>query len=160
MKNLGGAGSLLVAEHSHEEIWNLAPGLNPQLEQLAHDLLPAMKRYKRLIILIGAASLSGGAETQVTALAQELATVSGQTARLIAIRYAEAMDDGFIGQIVRETQMVGREATAIALYGMDGESARLLRVAYRTLRNSCSALWQFEFVPEGNPLYLVAGGRS
>jgi len=146
--------------HSHEEVWNLVPGLTPELGKLALDLLPSMKRYKRLIILIGAASLSGDPEKQVTALAEELAMVAGQTARLIAVRYAEAMNDGLIGQIVRETQMLGSQASVIALHGVDGEAARSLRVAYRVLRNSCTALWQFEFVPEGNPLTFVAGGRS
>lgn len=146
--------------HSHEEVWNLVPGLTPELSKLAMDLLPSMKRYKRLIILIGAASLSGDAEQQVTALAQELAMVAGQTARLIAVSYEGASTDALIGQIVRETQLLGSQASVIALHGVDGEAARSLRVAYRTLRNSCTALWQFEFVPEGNPLTLVVGGRS
>ncbi len=146
--------------HSHEEVWNLVPGLAPELGKLALDLLPSMKRYKRLIILIGAASLSGDVEKQVTALAQELATVAGQTARLIAVRYEGASTDALIGQIVRETQMLGSQASVIALHGVDGEAARSLRVAYRTLRNSCTTLWQYEFVPEGNSLSFVTGGQS
>lgn len=145
--------------HSHEEVWNLVPGLTPELAKLALDLLPSMKRYKRLIILIGAASLKGDSEKQVSALAHELTTVAGQTARLIAVRHAEAMNDGLVGQIVRETQMLGSHASVVALHGVDAEAARSLRVAYRALRNSCTALWQFEFVPEGNPLTLVGGGR-
>lgn len=146
--------------HSHDEVWNLVPGLTPELSKLAADLLPSMKRYKRLIILIGAASLSGDTEKQVTGFAQELAMVAGQTARLVAVRYEGASTDVLIGQIVRETQMLGSQANVIALRGVDGEAARSLRIAYRTLRNSCTALWQFEFVPEGNPLTSVAGGRS
>lgn len=146
--------------HSHEEVWSLVPGLTPELGKLALDLLPSMKRYKRLIILIGAASLSGDAEKQVAALAEELAMVAGQTARLIAVRYEGASKDALIGQIVRETQILGSQASVIALHGVDGEAARGLRTAYRSLRNSCTALWQFEFVPEGNPLTLVTGGRS
>ena len=157
MKNINASRS---GEHSHEEVWNLVPGLTPQLGALARDLLPAMKRYKRLIILIGAVSLNDGAEEKVSALAEELASVAGQTARVIAVRYAEAMNDGFIGQIVRETQILGNQAHEITLHGIDGAAAGSLRIAYRTLRNSCTALWQFEFVPEGNPLTLVAGGRS
>lgn len=156
MKHIDIAGNGL---HSHEEVWNVVPGLTPELTNLAMDLLPAMKRYKRLIIMIGAASLSGDAEKQVTGHAQELATVAGQTARLIAVRYEGASKDALISQIVRETQMLGSQASVIALHGVDGEAARSLRVAYRTLRNSCTALWQYEFVPEGNPLTLV-GGRS
>ena len=146
--------------HSHEEVWNLVPGLTPELGKLALDLLPSMKRYKRLIIAIGAASLSGDSEKQVTASAEELAMVAGQTARLIAVRYAEAMNDALIGQIVHQTQMLGSQASVIALRGVDGEAARSLREAYRTLRNTCTALWQYEFVPEGNPMTLLAGGRS
>lgn len=157
MKHIDIAGNGL---HSHEEVWNLVPGLTPELRNLAVDLLPSMKQYKRLIILIGAASLQGDAEKQVTVLAQELARLAGQTARLVAVRHAEAMNDGLVGQIVRETQMLGSQASVIALHGVDGAAARSLHVAYRTLRNSCTALWQFEFVPEGNPLTLVAGGRS
>lgn len=157
MKHIDIAGNGL---HSHEEVWNVVPGLTPELTNLAMDLLPAMKRYKRLIIMIGAASLSGDAEQQVTGHAQELATAAGQTARLIAVRYEGASKDALISQIVRETQMLGSQASVIALHGVDGEAARSLRVAYRTLRNSCTALWQYEFVPEGNPLTLVAGGRS
>jgi len=157
MKHIDIAGN---GAHSHEEVWDLVPGLTPELEKLALDLLPSMKNYKRLIIAIGAASLSGDAEVQVTAYVEELATVAGQTARLIAVRYAGSMNDGLIGQIVRETQMLGSQASVIALNGVDGEAARSLRVAYRTLRNSCTSLWQYEFVPEGNPLTLMAGGRS
>ncbi len=156
MKHINIAGSGL---HSHEEVWNLVPGLTPELTKLAMDLLPSMKRYKRLIVLIGAASLSGGAEKQVTDSAQELAMMAGQMARLIAVRYEGASTDALIGQIVRETQMLGSQASVIALHGADAEVARSLRVAYRALRNSCTALWQYEFVPEGNPLTSVAGGR-
>lgn len=157
MKHIDIAGNGL---HSHEEVWNVVHGLPPMLTNLAFDLLPSMKRYKRLIILIGAASLTGDAEKQVSGLAQELATVAGRTARLIADRYEGASPDALIGQIIRETQMLGSQASVIALHGVDGEAARSLRVAYRTLRNSSTALWQYEFVPEGNPLSLVAGGRS
>ena len=157
MKHIDIAGNGL---HSHEEVWNVVPELTPELGKLAMDLLPSMKRYKRLIILIGAASLSGDAEKQVTGLAQELAMVAGQTARLIAVRYDGASTDALIGQIVRETQMLGSQASVIALHGVDGEAARSLRVAYRKLRSSCTALWQYEFVPEGKPLPMVAGGRS
>lgn len=158
MKNLGGAGSPLVAEHSHEEIWNLAPGLNPQLEQLAHDLLPAMKRYKRLIIRIGAAGLTGGSLMGVEALAQELADVCSSSALLVTNRYEGALGEGLIGQIVRETKILGHHASAIASFGVDGDSARSLRLAYRALRNSCAGLWLFEFAPEGRPQFLR--GRS
>ena len=156
MKHIDIAGN---GAHSHEEVWNLLPGLTPELSKLAMDLLPSMKRYKRLIILIGAASLSGDVEKQVSAFAEELAMVAGQTTRMIGVRYADAMNDVLISQIVRETQMLGSQASVIALHGVDAEAARSLRVAYRTLRNSCTALWQFEFVPEGNPLPNVAGGR-
>lgn len=157
MKHIDIAGNGL---HSHEEVWNLVPGLTPELGKLALDLLPSMKRYKRLIILIGAASLNDSAEKHVRALAEELALVAGQTARIIAIRHGESLRDGLVGQILLETEILGRQAGRIALHGVDGEAARSLRIAYRTLRNSCTALWQFEFVPEGNPLTLVAGGRS
>jgi hypothetical protein len=146
--------------HSHEEVWNLVPRLTPELGKLAIDLLPSMKRYKRLIIAIGAAWLCGDSEKQVTALAEELAVVAGHTARLIAVRYEGISTDVLIGQIVRETQVLASQASLIALHGVDGEVARALRVTYRALRNSCTALWQYEFVPEGNPLPMMAGGRS
>jgi hypothetical protein len=146
--------------HSHEEVWNLVHGLPPQLTNLAFDLLPSMKRYKRLIIMIGAASLSGDAEQQVTGFAEELAKVAAQTAQMITANCEMALTDPLISQIVRETKMLGSQASVIALHGVDGDAARSLRVAYRTLRNSCTALWQYEFVPEGNPLPKVAGGRS
>ncbi len=146
--------------HSHEEVWNVVPGLTPELSKLAMDLLPSMKRYKRLIILIGAASLTGDTEKRVTGLAQELAMVAGETAQLIAARYESATTDVLIGQIVRETQMLRSQANVIVLQGVGGETARSLRVAYRTLRNSCTALWQYEFMPEGNPLPKVARRRS
>ena len=146
--------------HSHEEVWNLVPDLTPELRNLAKDLLPSMKRYKRLIILIGAASLTGGTEKGVRKYAEELAIVAGQTARGIGVRYASAINDALIGQIVRETELLGSRATAMALYGVDVGAAKSLRLAYRTLRNSCTALWQFEFVPEGNPLTLSAKAHS
>jgi len=157
MKHIDTAGN---GAHSHEEVWNLVPGLTPELSKLAMDLLPSMKRYKRLIISIGAASLSGDVEQQVGSYAEELAMAAGQTARMIGVRYADSMNDVLIAQIVRETQMLGSQASVIALHGVDGAAVRSLRVAYRTLRNSCTALWKFEFVPEGNPLTFVAGGRS
>ena len=157
MKHIDIAGN---GPHSHEEVWNVVPGLTPKLSKLAMDLLPSMKRYKRLIILIGAASLTGDTEKRVTGLAQELAMVAGETAQLIASRYESATTDVLISQIARETQMLRSQANVIALQGVDGEAARSLRVAYRTLRNSCTALWQYEFVPEGNPLPMLAGGRS
>jgi hypothetical protein len=157
MKHIDTAAS---GAHSHEEVWNLVHGLTPELNKLAMDLLPSMKRYKRLIVMIGAASLSGDLEKQVTSLAQELAMVAGQTAQLIESRYEGASTDALIGQIVCETKMLASQANVIALHGVDGEAARSLRVAYRTLRNSCTALWQYEFVPEGNPMPKVAGGRS
>jgi hypothetical protein len=157
MKHIDIAGS---GAHSHEEVWNLVHGLPPQLTNLAFDLLPSMKRYKRLIIMIGAASLSGDAEEKVTLLAKELAKVANQTAKVIADNCEKASSDPLIDQIVRETKMLASQANVIALHGVDGEAARSLRVAYRTLRNSCTALWQYEFVPEGNPLPKVAGGRS
>lgn len=146
--------------HSHEEVWNIVHGLPPQLTNLAFDLLPSMKRYKRLIIMIGAASLSGDAEQQVTGLAEELARVAGQTARMITDSCERASSDPVISQIVRETKLLASQASVIALHGVDGEAARSLRVAYRSLRSSCTVLWQYEFVPEGNPLPMVAGGRS
>jgi len=157
MKHIDIPGS---GSHSHEEVWNLVHGLPPQLTNLAFDLLPSMKRYKRLIIMIGAASLSGDAEKQVTGLAQELAKVAAQTAQMILDCCDGASTDPVISQIVRETKMLGSQASVIALHGVDGQAARALRVAYRTLRNSCTVLWQYEFVPEGNPLPKVAGGRS
>ena len=157
MKHIDIAGN---GSHSHEEVWNLVHGLPPELSKLAMNLLPSMKRYKRLIILIGAASLTGDTDKRVTGLAQELAMVAGETAQLIASRYESATTDVLISQIARETQMLRSQANVIALQGVDGEAARSLRVAYRTLRNSCTALWQYEFVPEGNPLPMLAGGRS
>lgn len=157
MKHTEIAGSGL---HSHEEVWNLVPGLTPELNKLAVDILPTMKRYKRLIISIGAASLSGDSEEQVRVLAEELARVADLAAKLIAMRYSAASEDALIGQIVRETQMLGSQASVIALHGVDGEAARSLRVAYRSLRNSCTALWLYEFVPEGNPLPKALGVRS
>lgn len=157
MKHLDIVGNGL---HSHEEVWNVVPGLTPELSTLAMDLLPSMKRYKRLIILIGAASLTGDVEKRVTGLAQELAMVAGETAQLIATKYEGATTDVLIGQILRETLMLRSQANVIALQGAGAETARSLRVAYRTLRNSCTALWQYEYVPEGNPLPKVAGGRS
>lgn len=146
--------------HSHEEVWNLVHGLPPQLTNLAFELLPSMKRYKRLIIMIGAASLSGDSGEKVTVLAHELAKVAGQSAQMITESCEIASSDPVISQIVRQTKMLGSQASVIALHGVDGEAARSLRVAYRNLRNSCTALWQYEFVPEGNPLPKVAGGRS
>ena len=146
--------------HSHEEVWNIVHGLPPELTNLAFDLLPSMKRYKRLIIMIGAASLSGDSEEKVTRLAKELAKVAGQTAQMITDSSERASSDPVISQIVRETKMLASQANVIALRGIDGEAARSLRVAYRSLRSSCTVLWQYEFVPEGNPMPMVAGGRS
>lgn len=149
-----------VGSHSHEEVWNLVPGLTPDLQKLAEDLLPAMKRYKQLIIGIGAAALKDSVSGEIASLARELARISGQTARDVAVRYEDAAHDVLVGQIVRETQLMGSQASVIALLGVNADSARALRVAYRNLRNSCTALWQFEFAPEGNPLTSVAGGKS
>lgn len=156
MKHIVAVGN---GAHSHEEVWNLVHGLPPQLTNLAFDLLPSMKRYKRLIIMIGAASLSGDAEKKVTGYAQELAQVAGQTSRMIADCFEGASVDPLMIQLVRETQILRSQGNVIALHGIDAESARSLRIAYRNLRNSCTALWQYEFVPEGNPLPKVAGGR-
>ena len=146
--------------HSHEEVWNVVHGLPPMLTNLAFEILPSMKRYKRLIIMIGAASLSGDAEKQVTGYAQELARVAGQTARIILDCCDGAATDPVLSQIVRETKVLASQANVVAFHGVNAEAARELRVAYRTLRASCAALWQYEFVPEGNPLPQVAGGRS
>lgn len=157
MKHIDIPGS---GSHNHEEAWNLVHGLPPELTNLAFDLLPSIKRYKRLIIMIGAASLSGDSEEKVTVLAQELAKVASQTAKMITDTCERASTDPVIIQIVRETKMLGSQASVIALHGVDGQAARSLRVAYRTLRNSCTALWQYEFVPEGNPLPKALGVRS
>ena len=157
MKHIDIAGN---GSHSHEEVWNIVHGLPPELTNLAFDLLPSIKRYKRLIIMIGAASLSGDSEEKVAVLAQELAKVAGQTAKMITDSCERASTDPVISQIVRETKMLASQANVIALHGVDAEAARSLRVAYRSLRSSCTVLWQYEFVPEGNPLPMVAGGRS
>ena len=146
--------------HSHEEVWNVVHGLPPMLTNLAFDLLPSMKRYKRLIIMIGAASLSGDAEKEVTGYAKELAGVASQTAEMILDCCDGAVTDPVISQIVRETQVLASQADLLAFHGIDADAARDLRLAYRNLRRSCTALWQYEFVPEGNPLPQVAGGRS
>ena len=157
MKHIDIAGN---GSHSHEEVWNIVHGLPPELTNLAFDLLPSIKRYKRLIIMIGAASLSGDAEEKVTVLAKELAKVANQSAQMISDSCERASTDPVISQIVRETKMLASQANVIALHGVDGEAARSLRVAYRALRGSCTVLWQYEFVPEGNPMPMVAGGRS
>ena len=146
--------------HSHEEVWNLVPGLTPELGQLAREILPSMKQYKRLIILIAAASLNGDSESQIKVLANELVGLANQTSMRIIADHPDSANDGFISQIVRETKILGNVAGVIALRGIDGSIAYSLRIAYRTLRNSCTALWQFEFVPEGNPLSMVAGAQS
>ena len=146
--------------HSHEEVWNIVHGLPPELTNLAFDLLPSIKRYKRLIIMIGASSLSGDAEEKVTLLAKELAKVASQSAQMISDSCERSSSDPVISQIVRETKMLASQANVIALHGVDGEAARSLRMAYRALRSSCTVLWQYEFVPEGNPMPMVAGGRS
>ncbi len=157
MKHIDIAGNGL---HSHEEVWNLVPGLTPELNKLATDLLPSMKRYKRLIISIAAASLTGDTEKQVTRVAQDLAMIAGETARLVETRYPDASTDVLISEIVRQTLNLRSQANLIALHGIDGKTTSGLRDAYRNLRNTCTALWQFEFVPEGNPLPSLAGGRS
>lgn len=147
----------MVAEHSHEEVWNVVPGLSPELNQLALDLLPTMKRAKRLVIRIGAAGLQGDSPKGVVALAYELAAICNESAERTATRYEGAVTDGLIGQIVRDTKFLGDQANLIATFGMDGESARSLRLAYRAFRNSCALLWFFEFAPEGRPRFLRGG---
>ncbi|MDP1720065.1 MAG: hypothetical protein Q8L08_03585 [Candidatus Nanopelagicaceae bacterium] len=153
MRNSSG-GQLMVAEHSHEEVWNVVPGLSPELNQLAHDLLPTMKRAKRLVIRIGAAGLQGDSPNGVVALAYELAAICSESAEQIAHRYEGAAKDGPIGQIVRDLKFLAESANHIATFGMDGESAKALRLGYRAFRNSCALLWFYEFAPEGRPRFL------
>ncbi len=156
MKHLESVG---YGAHSHEEVWNLVLGLTPELNKLALDLLPSIKEYKRLMILIGASALQEDSRESVARLANELALATGHSARRIAIHYSDARNDVLIRQIIRQTQILGSQATLVVIQGMNIENARSLRIAYRALRNSCTALWQFEFAPEGNPLTLV-GGRA
>ena len=157
MKNSIAAQSM-VAEHSHEEVWNLVPGLNAELKQLARDLLPAIKRSKRLVIRLGAASLQDELPEVIVAFSYELAATCNDSVRQITDRYEGALNDGLIGQIVRDLKSLGAQANSIVTFGMDGESARSMRLAYRTFRNSCSVLWLFEFAPEGRPRFIR--GRS
>jgi hypothetical protein len=138
--------------HSHEEIWNLVPDLTPELKQLAIEVLPSMRSYKRLITLIGASAILGTSKEQVSIAAHQLMNVAGKSAREIAIQFANSKQDILISQIVRETQELGNQANFIATHGVDAAAARSLRGAFRALRNSCTALWEFEYVPEGNPL--------
>jgi hypothetical protein len=138
--------------HSHEEIWNLVPDLTPELKQLAIVVLPSMRSYKRLITLIGASAILGTSKEQVSIAAHQLMNVAGKSAREIAIQFANSKQDILISQIVRETQELGNQAKFIATHGVDAAAARSLRGAFRALRNSCTALWEFEYVPEGNPL--------
>ncbi|HEX7404906.1 MAG TPA: hypothetical protein VF307_03165 [Candidatus Nanopelagicaceae bacterium] len=158
MNNLARLGQSMVVSHSHEEVWNLAPGLSPEFTYLAQDLLPAMKQYKRLIIRIGAASLGSSSSPAIETLGQELSSVCNNSVMLMTDRYASALDEGLVGQIIRETTSLGNQAMLISSFGMDGESARSLRLAYRALRSSCALLWLYEFAPEGRPQFV--GGQS
>lgn len=155
MRILDGVSPSPFIEHSHEEVWNLVPGLNRELNQLARDFLPTMKRSKRLVIAIGAESLVGGQEVRVKTLAYELAAVCSDSLKLLNDRYTETSRDGLIGQVVRDTKVLGSIASLIETNGMDGESAQALRLAYRAFRNSCAGLWLFEFAPEGRPRFLA-----
>lgn len=157
MNNIGGVDQSMMAEHSHEEVWNLVPGLNAQLNQLAHDLLPTMKRAKRLVIRIGAAGLQGDSPKGVVALAYELAAICNEAAEQVATRHQDAAKDGLITQIVRDIKFLGDQANAVANFGIDGESAKALRLAYRAFRNSCALMWLYEFAPEGRPRFVRGG---
>lgn len=154
MKQIDIAGD---GSHSHEEVWNVVPGLSPELNQMARDLLPTLKRAKRLVIRIGAAGLQGDSSKGVVALAYELAAICHESAEQITARYEGAVKDGVVGQIVRDAKFLGDQANLIATFGLDGESARSLRLAYRSFRNSSALLWFFEFAPEGRPRFLRGG---
>lgn len=156
MKNIG-AGQSMVAEHSHQEVWNLVPGLDRELNHLAHDLLPTMKQAKRLVIRIGAEALQGKSPENVAALAYELAAVATDATRRVTNKFEGAKGDGPVGQIVRDLKFLAERSHHIANFGMDGESAKSLRLAYRAFRNSCALLWLFEFAPEGRPRFLRSG---
>ncbi|MDP1711541.1 MAG: hypothetical protein Q8K86_03675 [Candidatus Nanopelagicaceae bacterium] len=153
MKKIGG-GQSMVAEHSHEEVWNLVPGLDRELSHLAHDLLPTMKQCKRLVIRIGAEALQGKSPENVAALAYELAAVATEAERRITNKFEGARGDGPIGQIVRNLKFLAERANHIATFGMDGESAKALRLGYRAFRNACALMWFYEFAPEGRPRFL------
>ena len=157
MKTISGVGGTALAEHSHEEVWNLVPGLNAELKQLARDLLPAIKRSKRLVIRLGAASLQDELPEVIVAFSYELAATCNDSVRQITDRYADALNDGLIGPIVRDIKYLGDIATVIATFGMDEESARSMRLAYRSFRNSCALLWLYEFAPEGRPQFKAGG---
>jgi hypothetical protein len=140
--------------HSHEEVWNLVPGLTPELGRLALDLLPSMKQSKRLIIRIGAEALQEKSPENIRALAYELAAVVSDSAKRITDKYETASGEGPVGQIVRNLKYLAETADHIVTFGMDGESAKSLRLGYRAFRNSCALMWFYEFAPEGRTKFL------
>lgn len=147
----------MVAEHGHEEVWNLVPGLNAELNLLAHELLPTMKQAKRLVIRIGAEGLQEKSPENVAALAYELAAVVTDAAKRVTNKFEGARGDGLVGQIVRDLKYLAEKAHHIATFGIDGESAKSLRLGYRAFRTSCALLWLYEFAPEGRPRFSRGG---
>ena len=138
--------------HSHAERWTPAVGLHSDLKGLAQDVLPILKRIKRLVIGLAALAMDEPSRGLVPIVARELSSLAHQHVQSINEHQNTPIEALIARPIVAALHQMEIWAQVAATHGLSAEAASGLRVAYRSLRNSCQVLWPSELIPEGRDI--------
>jgi hypothetical protein len=140
--------------HSHEEQWQLQPGLDHRSRAFAHAILPLLRTVKAALIELGGLALTAsGAQDAIRAqsVAARLAHVARRAQS--ALDAADATGAGLHAQsgMTPALRQVSVWAEAVVADGgqVSRECAAGLGDGYRRLRAAAEVLWRHELVPEG-----------
>jgi hypothetical protein len=147
-------------QHHHAERWRRQPGLRPDLDGLADQVLPALREIKRRIVGLGAVALDPARRTEVAEVARGLADSCERCATGLREQRYTARAAVLAAEIVGSLDEVRGCAGAAYGYGLSAPVATALAGAYRDLRTRCAGLWPCELAFEGRSADDIGAGRD
>lgn len=140
----------LMIEHSHEARWRAAAGASVGRRRAARIVLPWLQETKRAIVALGATYFSADdVRFRVEAALLERAAASAATAAHECA--LEDRGDDVLERLALEFKALEVLAHECRRTPAGPELTAQMRSTYKQIRELGSALWEFEYMFEGNP---------
>jgi hypothetical protein len=139
-----------MLEHTHSATWRATAGASVARRRAAHALLPWLQETKRAIVALGATYFSADdAQFRVEAAHLERATTAAGVVLRECVR--DDRSDDLMQRLAIEFKALEVLAHECRRAPVGPQLTAQMRAAYMQMRDLGSALWEFEYMFEGNP---------
>jgi hypothetical protein len=140
----------VVPVHSHEASWSLALGASPAHRRIGAALLPLLQRIKGQLVVLGTAYFTDLRDDAFERASKRIADTADEAVSLLRDRNRFDQTDVLVQRLCREFSIMAVTVQQLSASSVSPLLIAELRRAYGAIRDLGAALWEFEYIFEGN----------